>query len=105
MSDDQAEIIARPPSHPVATTLIIVSMLATIFSIGLVWDELFSEYLPSPGPGQQVDIKHDSRKIAEKGIKDHYKVDFPAADVMADIESELGISSVPGGDSGLDSGG
>ena len=105
MSDDQAEIIARPPSHPIATTLIIVSMLATILSIGLVWNELFTEYLPS-GKGRKIDKHHKSKTIAEKHRKDHFGAD---KDFRVSIEEELGgkdrpLSSTIGSGDGVDGG-
>jgi hypothetical protein len=99
MSDDeQAEIIARPPSHPIATTLIVISMIATMICIGLTWDELFSEYLPTKGPGKTIDKSHSSVTIAKQGRKDHYKAD---SDLKSSIEAELGVSSTVGGGEGL----
>ncbi len=107
MSDDQAEIISRPPSHPIATTLIIISMLATMLCIGLTWDELFSEYLPTPGPGvAKIDKSHSSVKIASDGRKDHFGAD---RDFKVSIAEELGgkdrpLSSSIGGGEGLSDG-
>jgi hypothetical protein len=106
MSDDQSEIISRPPSHPIATTLIIISMLATMLCIGLTWDELFSEYLPTPGPGVKIDKSHSSVKIASDGRKDHFAAD---RDFKVSIAEELGgkdrpLSSSIGGGDGLGGG-
>ena len=106
MADDQAEIIARPPSHPIATTLIIVSMLACIFCIGLVWDELFTEYLPGKASGRKIDSNHKSMEIADKHRKNHFDSD---RDFKVSIEEELGgkdrpLSSTIGGGDGLGGG-
>ena len=106
MSEDQAEIIARPPSHPIASTLIIVSVFATILAIGLTWDELFSEYLPAPTTAAGKDKSHNSLTIADKGIKDHYGQD---KDFKVSIEEELGgkdgpLSATIGGGEGLGGG-
>jgi hypothetical protein len=101
--EDHQEIISRPASHPIATTLLILSMLATILGIAFVWAELFGEYLPAPKPGETPG-NHSARKIAEKHVKDHYKVDFPNENTMGDIERVLGISSQVGGQEGLGAG-
>ncbi|RMG17414.1 MAG: hypothetical protein D6731_04200 [Planctomycetota bacterium] len=98
MSDDGGAIIARPPSHPIATSLLICCVLGTLICIGIVWNELFTEYLPSPGPGVKIDKSHNSKSIAEKHRRDHYGAD-PAFRVS--IEEELGgkdrpLSSVVG---------
>ena len=94
MSDDMQEIISRPPSHPIATTLLVLSMLGTIASIAIVWSELFGEYLPAPPQGQ----KNDSLVIAEQSRTKHYEQDFKGSsdDLIADIEKELGVSSTVG---------
>jgi hypothetical protein len=106
MSDDQ-EIISRPPSHPIATTLLVVSMIATGLAIFIVWQELFVEYLPSQAPGQAAS-DFPSRAIAENHYHDHYKRDKGlkhSGNLMADIEAELGIKGNDGGDMGTPTGG
>ncbi len=101
MADEDQEIISRPPSHPIATTLIMVSIVGTIAAIAFVWVELFGEYLPTPPPGQ----RNDSKVIAERHLHDHYKEDFgAAADVLAEVEKELGISATVGDNLGLNAG-
>ena len=109
MADDEQEIISRPASHPIATTLLVVSMIATGLAIFFVQQELFIEYLPSPGPGQPAG-DYPSKRIAENHLHDHYKEDKAfkqSADLMADIEGELGIKggASPGGTMGTPTGG
>ena len=102
MSDDQAEIISRPPSHPIATTLLIVSLIATMICIGMTSNELFTEYLPSAGPGKKIDKSHNSQTIADQGRRDHFGAD---RDFKVTIEEELGGKDKPltsiGGGAGL----
>jgi hypothetical protein len=110
VSDDQPEIIARPPSHPIATTLLIVSAIGTTLAIVLVWAELFGEYMPTAGPGvPEWKLKeHAPLKYAKEGKpQDYYLKDFPGTDVLKDIQGELGVSTAigdlspaPSGDSG-----
>lgn len=97
MSDDLQEIISRPPSHPIATTLLVTSIFGTILAIFFVWQELFGEYLPTAAPGQS----NNSRTIAEQHLHDHYGRDFKGQNILADVEKELGINSKVGGDHGL----
>jgi len=98
VSDDLQEIISRPPSHPIATTLLVCSIAGTVLAIMFTWWELFGEYLPTPTPGQQ----NDSRTIAEEHLHDHYKKDYKGSEnVLADVEKELGIGSKVGGEDGL----
>ena len=63
---------------------------------------LFTEYLPSAGPGVKPAKYHDSKTIAEKTIRDHYKAD---KDFNVSIEEELGGKDKPlttiGGGQGL----
>lgn len=97
--DDEQEIISRPPSHPIATTLLLASIAGTIVSTAFVWAELFGEYLPTPGPGKP----NASLKIAERHEHDHYRVDYGASeDLQAEIEKELKIATTVGdvGDDG-----
>ena len=39
------EIIPKPPSHPITTSLLITGSVACIIAIGFIWNELFSCYL------------------------------------------------------------
>ena len=82
-------------------------MIGTIVGIGLIWNELFTEYLPSPGPGVKIDKNHSPLKIAETHRKDHFEKD---GDFRVSIEEELGgkdrpLSSSIGGGEGLAGGG
>jgi hypothetical protein len=43
--NEQPEIIPKPPSHPITTSLLIVGTFACLLGIGFVWNELFSCYL------------------------------------------------------------
>lgn len=93
MADEQ-EIISRPPSHPIATTLLLVSMIGTGLAIFLVWTELFGEYLPTPAPGAAQAVS--SKKIAEGHLREHYEADFKGSnekDMLREIESKLGITA------------
>lgn len=81
-------------------------MLATMLCIGLTWDELFSEYLPTAGPGVKIDKSHSSVKIASDGRKDHFGAD---RDFKVSVEEELGgkdnpLTSSIGGGNGLSDG-
>lgn len=103
------EIITRPPSHPLATSLLGASILGTIGAIAFVWLELFGEYMPSYPPGQAPPAvpgldqnwysTHDAVKLAKQGkpTHDHYKLDFPGgsgvADLLPEVERELGVGS------------
>ncbi|MCO5165325.1 MAG: hypothetical protein M9894_03030 [Planctomycetes bacterium] len=109
MSDDVADIIPRPPSSPIGSTMLIVNTLAMILAISVIWAELFGEYLPTVGPGQQLHpemSKHASRQIAEKHVRDHYAVDFGSdSDILASVERDLQVSSKIGDLSGPSGGG
>jgi hypothetical protein len=100
MSDETAEIIPRPPSSPIGSTLLIVCTLGLILAIGVVWSELFSEYLPgAPPPGVTLSAemaKHVPLRDAENHTRDHYKVDYPDDDVLASVERDLGVGSKVG---------
>lgn len=97
---DQAEIITRPPSHPLATSLLGASILGTIGAIAFVWMELFGEYMPAPQPGAPLsdwESKHNPVTLASKegqAVHDHYKIDFSDnGETLSAIEAELGVSS------------
>ncbi len=100
MSDEIAEIIPRPPSSPIGSTLLIVTTLGLILAIAIVWAELFGEYLPTVKPGQQPDpemVKHNARQEAEKHSRDHYAEDFPGGDdMLSAVERDLQVSSKVG---------
>ena len=106
---DQAEIITRPPSHPLATSLLAASMLGTIGAIAIVWMELFGEYMPTypqgqapppvPGLDQKWYQDHDPVTLAKKEqpTHDHYKIDWSdppgPAEMLASVERDLGVGS------------
>lgn len=100
MSDEIADIIPRPPSSPIASTMLIVSTIGLILSIAIVWTELFGEYLPTLAPGQSLDsemTKHPPRAIAEKHIFDHYGIDYPGGDdMLVSVQRDLGVSDTVG---------
>lgn len=108
MSDDQPEIIARPPSHPIATTLLIIAAIGTSLAIALVWAELFGEYMPTQGPETpQWKLKeHAPKGYAEKGgPHDYYEKDYGKGDILQGVETDLGVSSSIGDLSGAPAGG
>ena len=45
--NEQPEIIPKPPSHPITTSLLITGTFACLIGIGFIWNELFSCYLVS----------------------------------------------------------
>ena len=107
--NEQAEIIPKPPSHPITTSLLIASTIATLIAIGFVWSELFGNYMLSgkgPGP-REVDMqKHykDALKGKQTPI-DHYEIDFPGEKNLQNLEdnvkTDLHIGSkFEGGDAG-----
>jgi len=98
MADDQAEIIARPPSHPVASTLLIVGCLGLIAAISFVWMELFGQYMPAPGPAHQP----DPIMANHQPVRDHYAKDYGTEDTLTSVENELGLSSQIGDTSLVD---
>jgi hypothetical protein len=105
MSDEQQEIISRPPSHPIATTLLVCAMLGMITCITIVSMELFTEYLPTPAQGVTVDPIHNSMNVTKLHRHNHYEADFKKLDqeqLLTQIEKEeLKITSSIGGDLGL----
>ncbi len=97
MSDNEpAPIIHRPPSSPIGSTLLIVTTIGLCVAIGVVWTELFGEYLPTLKPGQSEDPEmknHASKKIALEHIRDHYGADFGQdTDIMEAVERDLGVN-------------
>lgn len=100
MSDETAEIIPRPPSSPIASTMLIVSTIGLILAIAVVWSELFGEYLPgAPPPGVTPSAemaRHVPLKEAENHTRDHYREDYPDDDVLASVERDLGVGSKVG---------
>lgn len=100
MSDEPAAIIHRPPSSPIGSTLLIVTTIGLLVAIGVVWAELFGEYLPTLKPGQTADPEmrnHDSKKIALEHRHDHYGVDYGSdANILEAVEKDLQISSKVG---------
>ena len=107
---EQPEIIPKPPSHPITTSLLIVSAIATLIAIGFVWSELFGNYLlSSKGPVAEVGMdahKWDKLKT-RSGPIDHYELDFPGEKNIQNLEytvkTDLHIGSkFEGGDAGGD---
>jgi hypothetical protein len=93
VSDEIAEIIPRPPSSPIGSTLLIVSTLGMILAIAIVWNELFVEYLPA-GPLDPEMSKHVVRTEAERHTRDHYAEDFPGGgETLASVEADLQINA------------
>lgn len=98
---DQAELITRPPSHPLATSLLAASILGTIGAIAFVWVELFGEYMPAPQPGAALtawEQAHNPVKMAQspQAVHDHYRIDFPdggGPELLPAVERELGVSN------------
>ena len=112
MSDEVAEIIPRPPSSPIGSTMLIVSTIGMILAISMVWSELYGEYLPAGTPPAEMS-KHVSRSEAEKKTRDHFAEDFPNGETLSSVEADLQLSSTVGdlsagsggGGGGGDSGG
>jgi hypothetical protein len=94
MSDevpDQPEIIPKPPSHPITSTLLIVSFVITIVGIGFVWADLFGVYLISPKINEPGMEKHNFKtevQAAQNGPIDHYSQDFPGEDKGNDKDKQ-----------------
>ncbi len=86
---EQPEIIPKPPSHPITTSLLIISSFATLIAIGFVWNELFGNYLLSPkGPVREVGMEaHSYDKLKTRsGPIDHYELDFPGEKNQQNLE-------------------
>jgi len=84
--DEAPEIIARPPSHPITTTLLGVSIAATIVCIGFSWAELFGCYMPTnveKGMEKHKSSGQDGETKKRGGSPiDHYAEDYPGKDVL-----------------------
>lgn len=73
--DEAPEIIARPPSHPITSTLLGVAIVATILNISVSWSRLFGRYLVAK-PEKGMD-KHNVQEVKTKsGPLDHYAEDY-----------------------------
>ena len=91
------EVLSRPPSHPIASTLLILSCIGTIGCIAFVWAELFNEYMPAKDQNQEIEQilgqKHGAVAIANnrpsEGDVDHYKLDYGAGDMIEAIDKKL----------------
>lgn len=79
MSDEE-QVMAKPPSHPVATGLLIASAVGLTLNIAIVSQELFTSYL------NEKTLKNAKR---EKPIHDHYKADSA---FKASIEEDLELT-------------
>ena len=95
MSDEVAEIIPRPPSSPIGSTLLIVSTIGMFLAISIVWSELYGEYLPAGAPDSEMS-KHGSLIIAQNKVRDHFALDFPNGETLASVEGDLQLSSTVG---------
>jgi hypothetical protein len=96
VSDEPAEIIARPPSSPIAAIMLFVCIVGTSLAISVIWWELFTEYQPGTGPGsppQDPEMKkHPVRDNALNHVIDHYAVDFPGnKETLIAVQEELGV--------------
>jgi hypothetical protein len=77
--NEQPEIIPKPPSHPITTSLLVTSFFGTILCIGFVWAELFGSYmLGAKTPVETGMEKHTWKEIKDnrEGMIDHYGQDF-----------------------------
>jgi len=90
------EVLSRPPSHPIASTLLILSCIGTIGCIAFVWGELFNEYMPAKGQNQEIEQilgqKHAAVAVANgrrDDDVDHYKLDYGAGDMIEAIDKKL----------------
>jgi hypothetical protein len=75
---DQPEIIPKPPSHPITTTLIITACIAVTVTTGFAWAELFGDYMRGAKTPLEAGMdKHGWKEIKEaQGPIDHYGQDF-----------------------------
>jgi hypothetical protein len=102
--DEAPEIIARPPSHPITTTLLGVAIAATILNIGVSWSRLFSRYMPQK-PESKFMEKHVPSAEAKKtsGPIDHYAEDFGKGEggtLWYQVGKDLGVSATEEGGAG-----
>jgi hypothetical protein len=93
MADDapeseQPEIIPKPPSHPVTSSLLIASAVAILIAIGFVWSELFGNYLVSPKTVHEVGMEKHTPDAMKKssGPIDHYDLDYPGEKSLVNLE-------------------
>lgn len=93
--DDEApEIIARPPSHPVTTALIMIGCVGLVLNIAFAWTELFGVFMPI-GTEKGME-KHKAVDLAKKvtGPIDHYALDFPDKDpLFFQVAKDLKLTS------------
>jgi len=96
VADEAPEIIPRPPSSPIGATLLITTTIGLIVAIGIVWSELFTEYLPAASIAQPAEMsKHNPKTEADNHARDHYSEDYPesSTDVTILVEKDLGLSA------------
>ena len=99
MSDEE-QVMARPPSSPVITGLLVASSMALLGSISIVYMELTGSYLddskPKPvaswdkpkTPLQYANIDKSSSKWAKEAP--YYNMDFPKSrSVEDDLNPDL----------------
>lgn len=80
--DEAPEIIAKPPSHPITTTLLAIGIVGCVLNISIAWVELFGTYMPAQA--EKGMEKHRSVDLAKSksGPIDHYAIDFPGKDSL-----------------------
>ena len=88
---EQPEIIPKPPSHPITTTLLVTSFFGTILCIGFVWAELFGDYLHgAKSPVEAGMDQHTWKEIKEaQGPIDHYGQDFKIDGKPEKLDKEM----------------
>jgi hypothetical protein len=90
--NEQPEIIPKPPSHPITTSLLIASFFGTILCIGFVWAELFGSYMMGAKVQLEAGMeKHSWKEIKEnrEGTIDHYAQDFPGEKTDKDMQYSI----------------
>lgn len=89
MSDDN-EIIPKPPSHPVATGLLLASIIGVSLNITVIWQELFTTYLHTTKPKKVLkDDKAQKSPLQwakeQKPVHDYFKKDFGSKTIEDDL--------------------
>lgn len=82
--EEAPEIIVKPPSHPVTTTLLGTACVGLLLCIIFAWSELFSSYMPSSvvkGMENHKSSVEAKRPMPPTGV-DHYAEDYPGKDSL-----------------------
>src|SRR2546423_1029210 len=76
--NEQPEIIPKPPSHPITTSLLITSCAGVVVCIGFAWAELFGGYLLSAKAPVEAGMEnHTATKTKALATPiDHYALDY-----------------------------